>query len=315
MRRVYDCFTFFNELDLLELRLNELYETVDFFVLAEAPVTFQGHGKELFYSANRQRFAAFADKIIHLVIGDMPTSQNAWDREHFQRNALRRGLSGATAEDMIIIADADEIVRPASIDVLRSTGGFIQLNMPMYQYYMNLREQHGWNKVFAFEYRLLDRIPDFNWVRTSQEDAFNGFAGMNHKLFDAGWHFTYLGGVAKIKEKLQAFSHGESWFKLMLSPGALEAQIAAGFEVGNSWNFARYCEIDDSYPVFVRRNLKIYQDRQFIRNPYDALRDMQTMIRSAYEAIRRERAKFDTLDERYRALRAVAASAGTGPDL
>ncbi len=313
MRRVYDCFTFFNELDLLELRLNELYEKVDFFVLAEAPVTFQGHAKELFYSASRQRFAGFADKIIHVVIGDMPESQNAWDREHFQRNALRRGLSGATAEDMIIISDADEIIRPTSIESLKAAGGFIQLNMPMYQYFMNLREQHGWNKVFAFEYRLLDRIPDFNWVRTSQEEAFTSFDGINGKLFDAGWHFTYLGGAAKVREKLQAFSHSEPWFKAMLSPGAIEAQIAAGFEVGNSWNFARYCEIDQTYPAFVQNNLKLYHEKQFIRNPYDALHDMQSMIRAAYDAIRRDRARLESVEARYKDLLALASSPGADP--
>jgi len=219
-KRIFDCFTFFNELDLLELRLNELREHVDFFVLAESSITFQGQKKPLFYAENRDRFAAFGAKIIHVVVEDMPATQNAWDREHFQRNALRRGLREASHDDIIIIADADEIVSQDSIDILRETTGFTQINMPMYQYYMNLREQHGWNKVFAYTFDLQDEIPDFNWVRTAQAEAFDKFAGRNRKLFNAGWHFTYLGGPEKIREKLQAFSHTESWFKHMLTPAA-----------------------------------------------------------------------------------------------
>jgi beta-1,4-mannosyl-glycoprotein beta-1,4-N-acetylglucosaminyltransferase len=81
--RVFDGFTFFNELDLLELRLNELAGHVDFFVLVEAPMTFQGKPKPLFYAENQARFAAFRDKIIHLVIDDMPAGDDAWAREHF----------------------------------------------------------------------------------------------------------------------------------------------------------------------------------------------------------------------------------------
>jgi hypothetical protein len=295
-KRVFDCFTFFNELDMLELRLNELYDKVEFFVLAEAPVTFQGKPKPLFYGENKHRFADFADKIIHLVIMDMPASQNAWDREHFQRNALRRGLAKAAADDIVIISDADEIVSRDAIDILRVTSGFTQLNMPMYQYYMNLREQHGWSKVFAFTCGLLPEIPDFNWVRTSQAEAYEKFAGRNRKMFNAGWHFTYLGGAESIRQKLQAFSHTEAWFQHMASPGGIEAQLAAGYEVGNSWNFARYCEIDSSYPTHVQNNVKKYTDLGFIKNPYEALREMQGMIRFLHDTIRRDRKRLRELE-------------------
>jgi hypothetical protein len=298
-RRVFDCFTFFNELNLLELRLNELFDKVDFFVLAEAPVTFQGQPKPLVYAENKDRFAAFSRKIIHLVIEDMPAGENPWEREHFQRNALRRGFTQATPEDVIIIADADEIVSRDTTDILRATQGFTQVNMPMYQYYMNLREQHGWNKVFAFTADLAAEIPDFNWVRTSQEEAFNRFAGRNRKLYNAGWHFTYLGGPERIRQKLQAFSHTEAWFRHMATPGGIEAQIAAGYEVGNFWNFARYCEIDAGFPAYLRNNLQKFQNIGFIRNPYEALQEMQAMIREAHEMIRRDRQRLKALEDSY----------------
>jgi len=298
-KRIFDCFTFFNELDLLELRLNELHEQVDFFVLAESPLTFQGNKKPLFYAENRHRFAAFAEQIIHVVVEDMPVTNNAWDREHFQRNALRRGLREAAPDDIIIIADADEIVSQDAIDILRVTAGFTQVNMPMYQYYMNLREQHGWNRVFAYTFGLQDEIPDFNFVRTSPTEAFEKFAGRNRKLFNAGWHFSYLGGPEQIRGKLLAFSRTGEWFQYMLQPGNAESQITAGYEVGNAWNFARYCEIDSTYPFHIQNNLQKYEDLGLIKSPYIALQEMQMMIRTCHETIRQDRHRLHFLEEYY----------------
>jgi hypothetical protein len=311
-KRVFDCFTFFNELDLLELRLNELSEAVDFFVIAEAPVTFKGRPKDLVYNTNKARFQKFQHKIIHLIIDDLPAANRAWDREHYQRNALRRGLDEAAPGDMIIISDADEILRPSTIETLKTLEGFVQLNMPMFQYYMNLRENHGWNKVFAFNHGLLDEIADFNWVRTSQADAFNKFAGRNTKLFNSGWHFTYLGGAARIREKLQAFSHDETWFQRMLSPGGIETQVAAGFEVGNAWNFNRFCPIDETYPGYVTANQKKFRDLGYIRDPYEALGDMQTLIRRLYQTVMHEREKLAMAETQYENLRARVAASDTG---
>jgi hypothetical protein len=302
-KRVFDCFTFFNELDLLELRLNELDGAVDFFVIAEAPVTFKGQPKALVFQANQARFAKFREKIIHLVIADMPQQvERAWDRENFQRNALRLGLAGAAPEDIVIISDADEIVRPSTVAALRRGEGFFQLGMPMFQYYMNLRESQNWTKVFAFSRHLLDEIGDFNWVRMMQDDAFEKFAGRNTKLTNAGWHFTYLGGAAKIREKLQSFSHDEAWYQRMLTPGGIEAQVIAGFSVGNTWYFNTFCPVDDSYPGYVIANQKRYREMGFIKDPYDALAEMQLLIRNSYLTVMQERDRLAKAEAQYEAM-------------
>jgi len=302
-KRVFDCFTFFNELELLELRLNELYGAVDFFVIAEAPVTFKGQPKELVFQNNQARFAQFRDKIIHVVVDDLPQEvERAWDRENFQRNALRRGFAGAAAEDIIIISDADEILRAATVDTLRRGEGFFQLGMPMYQYYMNLRESQTWTKVFAFSHKLLDEVGDFNWVRVMQDEVFEKFAGRNTKLTNAGWHFTYLGGAAKIREKLQSFSHDEAWYQRMLTPGGIEAQVAAGFSVGNTWYFNTYCPVDESYPRYVIANQKRYQEMGYIKDPYDALAEMQLLIRNGSLTIMQERDRLAKAEAQYEAM-------------
>ena len=104
---VYDCFTFFNELELLELRLHELAGVVDKFVLVEATRTFTNKPKPLYFQENRARFAAFENKLVHVVVADLPDSSDAWVVERFQRNAIGHGLrakrskSGAISFDLL----------------------------------------------------------------------------------------------------------------------------------------------------------------------------------------------------------------------
>jgi len=84
--KIYDCFTFYNEFELLELRLAELYDYVDHFVIVEANTTFQNKPKDMLYYDNRQRFAQWEDKIIYYPVTDMPTGSDTWARERHQRN-------------------------------------------------------------------------------------------------------------------------------------------------------------------------------------------------------------------------------------
>ena len=118
--KIYDCFTFYNELDLLDLHLEELYDHVDYFVIVESTKTFQNNDKSLFLKLNWNRYIKYHDKIIHVVVDDSPGSANAWDNETFQRNAIMRGLTNAADEDIIIIGDVDEIIRAEVVDQMRA---------------------------------------------------------------------------------------------------------------------------------------------------------------------------------------------------
>ena len=99
--KIYDCFPFYNELDLLDLRLATLYDHVDHFVLVECTTTFQSQPKELYFENNKTRYAQYMDKIIHVVVDDAPGDPDAWVNDIFQRNSIMRGVlasaSGVTA--------------------------------------------------------------------------------------------------------------------------------------------------------------------------------------------------------------------------
>ncbi|HQT89664.1 MAG TPA: hypothetical protein PK677_14125 [Acidiphilium sp.] len=300
MKRIVDCFTFFNELDLLEIRLEEEYALVDEFVICESRQTFQGHPKPLYFDENRGRFEKYLPKITHLVIDQFPDTDNVWAREHYQRNYLRNGFLGADPNDIIIITDADEIISRNTLKILRHITGFIQLDMPMFQYYLNLQAQpSGWTKPFAFSRYLLDEIPDFNIPRTNQDEVFAAFGNRAVKVDEAGWHFTYLGGADQIRTKLNAFSHTDGWHEYMRTPGAVERHIQIGYVVGNFWHLAKYVPIDCTYPNFIINNQKLLENKNYIRNVYDALtaiqvafREFDHLIKTEHQALAKERATY-----------------------
>ena len=109
--RVYDCFMFFNELDLLEIRLNTLAPHVHKFVLVESPYTFSGKEKPLYYEKNKNdpRFAGFKDKITHIIhdepVGDVWETSILRQRESNQRSSLILGLENIKPDDVIIGQD------------------------------------------------------------------------------------------------------------------------------------------------------------------------------------------------------------------
>jgi beta-1,4-mannosyl-glycoprotein beta-1,4-N-acetylglucosaminyltransferase len=205
--KVFDCFSFFNELDILEIRLNELYDYVDYFVLAEMRVTHQGKTKPLYFAENKQRYAKFLDKIIHIVVDDIPQTDDPWVREHHQRNCIERGLANCNDQDIIIISDVDEIPRAESIGKFDRKHEWMYFEQTQYNYYLNYQSPQ-----FVPGPGIFSRITTYEVMKR------NGFNATDiryrpitaaQKIIDGGWHFTWLGGAKKIVEKLESYAHRE----------------------------------------------------------------------------------------------------------
>lgn len=278
MGRIFDCFTFFNELDLLELRFNELYESVDHFVIAESQVTFKGAEKELVFQQSRERFERFLDKVIYVLVDDMPDPATAWEREAFQRNALKRGLTDLRADDFVLIADADEIVRPSALQAAaRSTSGVAIFDMPMFQFYLNMQAKpSGWRKVFGFSGALNDALNDFNEPRVDPSLYFGKQNISVSEFTNAGWHFTFLGGAEKVREKLRAYSHAGDVVDAMLDINGVENQMLVGRQVGNI-SPLRVTKIDESFPLYVSENLDRFTERGFVKDVFERVAELETL--------------------------------------
>ncbi len=287
--RIFDCFTFFNEIDLLEVRFEELYDVVDYFVICEASVTFQGKQKPLYFAENKQRFSKYLDKVIHIILNDLPDTGNPWDREFAQRDALAAGCNLARPGDLVLVSDADEIYRRDVIQNIRGTDGYIAFDMPMFQYYLNLRaEPSGWSRAFGFTWKYREKLRNFTSGRIDKELLKETFGHLYHEIQQSGWHFTYLGGAEKIRTKLQSFSHTEEWFKVMLSEGGIEDQVALGGVVGNFWHLAEYINIDHSFPIHIQNRVNYFKQIGFIRDIHEAYRELQIRYRDVREKLKEQ---------------------------
>lgn len=237
---IVDCFCLFNELDVLEWRLTELYPVVDWFMLVEATKTHKGEDKPLYYAANRQRFARWNDKIRHVVVGDLPdgTTQAAiWRREIGQRQAIERGLVDLPGDTIVLVSDLDEIPRREAVAHLANINfpDDIIVTMEHVLYYYN--------------FNCAVRAPGFRWngtrathlsnVRALTPDGIR-WEGLKprsneyprHAVFqNAGWHFSYFGDVAHIQKKMTSFLHQELVNDEHLDPDTIARRMAEGIDI------------------------------------------------------------------------------------
>ena len=218
MAKVYDCFTFFNEMDLLEIRLNELDEEVDYFVIVESTRTFQKKDKPLYLNLNDERIVKFKDKIIHIVVDDFPNFfthwrvPKTWDYENHQRNAISRGLINAKPDDIIIVSDVDEIPNAKKL------ADNINLNKPVvfqqrfFYYFLNYIMTKATsessiiqkNNMIYWRGSVMIKYKDF----TSAREVRNLRNDLTMtQIEEGGWHFSYIGGIDAIISKLKSFSH------------------------------------------------------------------------------------------------------------
>lgn len=242
---LFDCFSFFNELDLLEVRLHELHAVVDYFVLVEARRTFQGEPKPLYFTENADRFRSYSDKIIHIVV-DFPKVSDAygldtkpldanWAREHYQRNQIAKGLAKASRSDLIIVSDVDEILSaPALRRALeeRKPGELTIFEMPVYRGSANRRVRSlTWDKgPRLIEYRQFPGAQRLRMTKICASARLRGtpLEGLHARVWnwintgiwapvrvipEAGWHLTGLGDWEAWRLKIESYSHTEHKLK------------------------------------------------------------------------------------------------------
>lgn len=260
--KIYDCFTFFNEFELLELRLRELYNHVDYFVLVEANRTFQNQQKPFYYQDHAERFKKWADKIIHVAVQDMPQDTDAWGRERYQRDSIAQGIAAADPLDIIMIGDVDEIPRPGTVQRLRTSPGSVWgFRMPLFNFkynYMMVTQDLYTVWSGAVRKQVLSSAEDFRRMR----HVLHGFA-LNHSdgnleiVEHAGWHFTYLGTEDFARSKIQSFAHSETNKPEILDQLDIEDSIRKGtgiIRTNHDYLFAPVT-VDDYMPATIVDNL------------------------------------------------------------
>ena len=229
MPKIFDVFPFFNEIDLLEIRLNELDSFVDFFVITEASTTFSGLEKPYYFEDFRNKFKKFESKIIYQKVPNVPENLGPFERDWFQRDEAKKILEKhISSEDYIIYGDVDEIPQPDAIknaiEQLHGGTEIAHMAMDLFYYYLNLVEVSGTLPSYTGEY---PGIKSKKWLGTSvsrweyaSRFTMTQLRNPEHKekgvrISNGGWHFSYIGGheidlpIDRIMRKIEGSAHQE----------------------------------------------------------------------------------------------------------
>ena len=200
---IYDCFPFFNEFEMLSIRLNELKNVIDKHILVESEITHSGKSKELFFNERRALFRKWSDRIIHVNVRLFPGLPATV--EQMQRQAIWDSLIKLNAkdDDVILMGDADEIPSPNAIKTALNyvDKGDVCFEMFLYQYYLNSCIGKEWPGTRMAK---ISTIRDNKWTMTELRHKSPSFL-----LKEAGWHFGFMGGADRVKKKIQSYMHSE----------------------------------------------------------------------------------------------------------
>ncbi len=278
--RVFDSFIFFNELDLLELRLNILNDVVDYFVITESPWTVSGNPKPLYYQENKERFSKFDHKIIHNITEEIPNDYSDYMdkkkyhtpmggndlngthyREYpirFQRAIFNRDSSiygavkfGINDDDIILTSDADEIINPLVLKDLSwfdPNNHYVCLQKAFY-YKLNYLYQDDWMGTRISTFKTLSNY-SVDLLRNMHKDAY--------RIEQAGWHWSFFGDADNFRLKLASYEHTEN--NVDTNTANAERKIDEGIDPFGRSIQIKTIPIDDSYPDYIIDNQEKYAE-------------------------------------------------------
>lgn len=244
--KIYDCFSFYNEFEMLDIRLKMLNDVVDYFVLVELPKTYSGKEKPRYFEENKQRYAEYLDKIIYISSDEVPdvTGFHDWTIAYFQRNCIFYALNGRCEKnDIIILSDLDEIPDPRIIRDLKNTkvnfiqkGGsygafrqlcrlFVLMGWKRFMSTMILRKHRNAFDVLDFTPIVLEQRMFYFYMNLESEKKWYGtviakWGGWETPQMlrllrsripiipNAGYHFSYMGGAERVMTKLNSIVDG-----------------------------------------------------------------------------------------------------------
>lgn len=259
---IWDICLFYNELDLLELRLQELWDVVDRFGIIESPMTFSGRPKPLFLSDAWTRFKPYESKISRIIAAyppNHPAPENnpafpCWTREHYQREF--QGCFPFSDDDILTVCDVDEIPHPLAYKIFDPANGIGTLKQMFFHYWIDgvLKDTHDWPKICTGK-SLRELGPGLVRHAGFKNDI------TSQIISPGGWHFSYLGDLEFIRNKITSFSHCyDDTTQIMLND--------PDHQRGNDFKRrkVRKFPITDAWPVKMRENMEFWKkhlcDRQ-----------------------------------------------------
>lgn len=269
--KIIDCFPFFDEFMILDIRFRELGDLVDQFYIVESPETFTGKPKPLSLTeCYKERYPEYAHKIT-IVNPEIYNDEEAirtgttqyghsleWRREYYQKNHISGGYLGRRfelqPEDIILFSDADEIPR-RSLILDKMQNGFADggecFNVPAFYYKFNIKSTE---RVFRGRYVQYKYFSNHSLMR---------YAYNPPVIEDSGWHFTSIKSAEDIKKKIEAFSHQE-YNNNLNNVESIQNKINTLTDLfaedpNRPYTLERV-DIDDSFPEYIKENQEKLKD-------------------------------------------------------
>ena len=291
--KIFDCFMYFDEEVVLDLRLNTLDKYIDYFVIVESSFTHRGDKRKLKF--DHKKFEKFKEKIIYLTFDEEPRGieiinsndnkseesrkyiLNAAKRENGQRNYIINGLQNASPEDLILISDVDEIPNLEKINLKNLKEKIFMFQQDMFYYKFNLKLPNiVWSGTKAC--RKKDLLSP-QWLRNIKDkkypffrlDIFFSKTKYNSVKFikDGGWHFSNIKSPEEIEHKLKSYLHHREFDEESLSVQQIDKIIKnkqaiydlkvdkTVNKVGTGSKLVNYNF--DKLPVYLKENKEIYK--------------------------------------------------------
>ncbi|MBD1161661.1 hypothetical protein IDH30_05190 [Pelagibacterales bacterium SAG-MED15] len=290
--KVYDCFMFFDENLVLELRLNLLDKYVDYFVIVESKYNHKGEAKKLNFDI--KKFKKFEQKIIYIIYDQQPSDLykfekedtkhdidskyifNAYKRENAQRNLISQGLKNASLDDLIIISDVDEIPKLEKINFNKIKNEILVFRQDMFYYKFNLKlSNFKWTGSKACK---MKKLISPQWLRSVKDKKFafyrfdTFFSSTKYRnlkfIEDGGWHYTNMKNAKEIEYKLRSYLHHQEFEANHINLGQIEKIIKskkAIYDVNADKRQSKFGEgpqlikiNSDEIPNYLKNNPQIY---------------------------------------------------------
>ena len=271
---IFDCFTYFNDDLITDLRLKTLEKFVDKFVIVEATTDHAGVKKNLNFDL--KKFELFKDKIRYIIVDDLPINtkpfyfnRRMWHknmvREEYQRNQILRGLYDAEDEDLIVISDNDEIPNLKNLKNIKLKK-YAVFNQKFFRYKFNLLSEaqtpYQGSRVIKKKYLKGKVTPQ--WLRHQYTKRIKPW--QVHRYFtnpqiieNGGWHFSFAISPEKIRFKMKAYGHGELNTEKFTDIDYIKKRIDSHMDVFSNTNLKKV-EIDDTFPEYIRENKEKFKD-------------------------------------------------------
>ena len=255
---IYDCFQYFNEDEMVDLRLNVLNKYVDYFIVSESTRTHQGEIKKINFNINN--FPKFKHKIKFIIAdykekiqfsnhvgGESPIEQH-------QRNALSKGIKNASPDDFIILSDSDEIPDLSKLNQIKKNKKFIAFSQKMFMYKLNLQnlDESGWIGSKITKKKNLISMQSLRNLKFKHYPLWR-IDKLNLQMIKGGWHFSFLQSPSQILKKIKSYSHGE-FNDDKLTIENIEKRIIKSEDIFNRGFKLKKIDLDGDYPEYILKN-------------------------------------------------------------